>query len=56
MINELEEAVYDINNLMAVVIIGGYVGSSKDEIIMKGQHLYLRKLKDGFHVQEFLIL
>lgn len=54
---ELEEPLYDYDHILTTVIIGGYMGGSPEEnVISKGQHLYFKKTRNEFIVDEGLIL
>lgn len=55
-ISELEESIYDFKHILAVVIVGGYIGNTGEEVIMKDQHIYFKKVEEGFRTQEFLVL
>ncbi len=54
----MEEEVCKYPHLLAVVITGGYISieDEKDVCIMKGQHEYIKKFKDDFPVEQYIIL
>ena len=58
LIGELEEAVYDHGHLLAAVVGGSYIGGGMlpDELLMHGQHIYLRKTTCEILVEEYVVL
>lgn len=55
-IGELEEVVYEYPHLLAVVVAGRYMGRGENEITMKDQHVFIRRTKANFLVEQYLIL
>ena len=57
LIGELEEAVYHHDHLLGVVVGGGYMGTGMpDELMMQGQHIYLRKTLFDLLIEEYAVL
>lgn len=57
LINELEEAVYNHDHLLGAVIIGSQMGGvTPDELLMAGQHVYIRRTSCGLLVEEHVVL
>ena len=55
-ISELEETVYKYPHLLSVVVSGGYMGRGEDTIIMKDQHVFIRKTRADLLVEQYIIL
>lgn len=55
-ISELEEEVYRYPHLLSVVVSGGYLGGGDNTIIMKDQHVFIRKTRADLLVEQYIIL
>jgi hypothetical protein len=55
-INELEECVYEFSHILFVIVTGSYTGPRESETIMKDQHLFIKRSRDDWNVQEHIIL
>lgn len=55
-ISELEEEIYNYSHLLFVVVAGGHMGMDENVITMKDQHVFIKKSKIDFLVEQFIIL
>lgn len=55
-ISELEEEVYEYPHLLAVVVAGGYMGSGKDESTAINQHMFIKRCRSYYFIDQYIML
>lgn len=58
-INELEECLYEFSNILFLIGTGFhecYDGITQDEMVMKDQHIFVRRLREDSSVEQCMIL
>lgn len=55
-IGELEECVYEFSHILFFIVRGDYEGTAENEIIMKDQHLFIKRSREDLNVEQYMIL
>jgi hypothetical protein len=56
LISDLEEAVYEYQQILAAIVQGSHLGSGQNLIVMKDQHLFIEKQTEFLHDEKYIIL